>query len=141
MIIEIDRYLVSQHGTFSKVRVDALILRGVELPWRDNIVGESCIPAGVYRLVPHESPKFGPVHAFQGGTVSVFPSSATVRSAILWHPANYARELQGCLATGRRVYETMGMEIGVANSRDSLKLAHEIASLEEEHIAIVRWDF
>ena len=63
----------------------------LELPWKNNERSVSCIPEGEYRVVAHKSPKFG--HCFW---VRYVPN----RSEILIHPANYTRELLGCLAPG-----------------------------------------
>lgn len=62
----------------------------IELPWRNNEHGRSCIPEGRYRLRKRRSKKFG-----QHLLVTEVPG----RSLILVHPANdAARELKGCMA-------------------------------------------
>jgi hypothetical protein len=62
----------------------------IELPWKNNERGYSCIPEGRYRLRRRNSKKFG-----QHLLVEEVPG----RSLILVHPANdAARELRGCLA-------------------------------------------
>lgn len=62
----------------------------IELPWRNNQVGESCIPAGRYKLEKKHFPK----HGEQIGIPEV-----RGREAILIHAANDAlKELKGCIA-------------------------------------------
>jgi hypothetical protein len=63
----------------------------LELPWLDNKRGESCIPVGTYKLKRHTSPKFGKCFWLQ---------DVPNRSEILIHPANYTRQLRGCIAVG-----------------------------------------
>jgi len=63
----------------------------LELPWKDNKRRESCIPAGTYKAVKHKSPKFGN---------SVWIKDVPNRAEILIHPANYVRQLLGCIAVG-----------------------------------------
>ena len=62
----------------------------IELPWKDNHAGVSCIPEGRYALVKRYSQKFHwhlQLNAVPG------------RDAILIHPANNALlELRGCIA-------------------------------------------
>lgn len=62
----------------------------IELPWRNNKRGISCIPEGRYQLIRRKHPKHGLQLA-----LSIVPK----REGILIHPANFAlRELQGCIA-------------------------------------------
>ena len=63
----------------------------LELPWKNNERRVSCIPEGEYRVIAHKSRKFG--HCF-------WVRDVPGRSEILIHPANYTRQLLGCLAPG-----------------------------------------
>ena len=63
----------------------------LELPWLDNVRRKSCIPEGEYRVMAHQSPKFG---------ACFWVRDVPGRSEILIHPANYTRQLLGCLAPG-----------------------------------------
>lgn len=72
----------------------------IELPWRDNETGKSCIPPGVYSAVLVQSPHFGR----QVYQLTNVPG----RSAVEIHPANFAgdtslgyrSDLRGCAAPG-----------------------------------------
>lgn len=67
-----------------------LICYTIELPWRDNQTGISCIPEGTYHLVKRYSPKFH---------WHLHLTDVPGREFILLHPANHAlRELKGCIA-------------------------------------------
>ena len=62
----------------------------IELPWKDNHTGVSCIPEGKYALTKRHNEQFG-WHFL----VKDVPS----RVGILIHPANHALlELRGCIA-------------------------------------------
>ena len=63
----------------------------LELPWKDNKKGVSCIPAGEYRVIRHNAPSKGP---------SFWIQNVPRRSEILIHVANHTSELRGCLAPG-----------------------------------------
>lgn len=63
----------------------------LELPWQNNARGISCIPLGTYKVKRHVSPKFGKCFWLQ---------DVPDRSEILIHPANYTRQLRGCIAPG-----------------------------------------
>ncbi len=63
----------------------------VELRWNNNIHGDSCIPEGKYKVVPRTSPKHGD---------HFYITNVPGRDMCLFHSANYARELLGCVAPG-----------------------------------------
>jgi hypothetical protein len=65
-----------------------------ELPWLNNTPDTSCIPAGTYRCVPHDSP----VHPNTWELMNV-PG----RDAILIHNGNAAeQDSKGCILVGDR---------------------------------------
>lgn len=66
----------------------------LELPWRNNRRGVSCIPPGVYVLSWTESP------TFKRHTLRL--EDVPDRDGILCHPANEIKELRGCIAFGIR---------------------------------------
>ncbi|RTL47386.1 MAG: hypothetical protein EKK39_14345 [Sphingobacteriales bacterium] len=71
-------------------REKQLLCHTIELPWQHNLPHISCIPEGMYTIVPRENERLGKHIA-----VLDVPG----RKGILLHPANDARrELQGCLA-------------------------------------------
>lgn len=67
---------------------DDLICHTFELPWRDNNVNISCIPAGEYKIKMTNSNKFGP-------TYKVLDVEG--RTEILIHKGNTAYDTQGCI--------------------------------------------
>lgn len=96
----------SDHGTLGSLVADGLALHVMELhvmepPERDNQPGRSCIPAGLYAVRPHVSPRFGRVLAVLG---------VRARSHILIHAGNvggdvalgYHTHTLGCLLPGLR---------------------------------------
>lgn len=94
----------SDEGTFGQLRWGAGsgdFVHTLELPDRDNARGRSCIPAGEYECVWHQSPS-------KGWCYSVLDVPG--RSHILIHAANFAgdeslgweSELLGCIAPGQR---------------------------------------
>lgn len=92
--------------------------RTLELPWRDNQVRVSCIPAGSYWCVKHTSPKFG--RCF-------WVRDVPGRSEILIHPGNFHTDLLGCIAPGRRHTDINadGL-VDVVASRSTLEVLLEV---------------
>jgi hypothetical protein len=84
----------------------------LELPWKDNQRRISCIPEGTYKAIKHRSPKFGE---------SVWIQNVPNRSEILIHPANYVRQLLGCIAVGDSLRDIDGDGLDdVTNSRNTM---------------------
>jgi len=70
---------------------DNPVLFTIEKPDKDNQVKISCIPEGVYNVVPYTSDKLGEVWEVK---------DVKDRTAILIHAANWEHELQGCIGVG-----------------------------------------
>ena len=71
------------------VQTDELICHTIERPWLNNKPNISCIPAGIYTISPVDSPKFGLTYEVK---------DVIGRTHILFHKANIASELEGCIA-------------------------------------------
>lgn len=85
----------------SSATIGAFYIHGVyvvdslELPWKDNAKGISCIPEGIYELVLSYSPRFG--------RMLYEVKNVPGRRGIRIHSANYTSQLHGCIAPGIRV--------------------------------------
>lgn len=71
-----------------------LICYTLELPWKDNKKGISCIPAGVYKCAYVNSPRFG-----QALKVFDVPN----RKYILFHVGNFLKDTHGCILLGSEI--------------------------------------
>lgn len=89
--VERDR-LVTDGPTLGRLFAGDLLLYTLELPWRENAVGVSCIPEGLYRCVIAWSNRFG----------RLMPRLMSVpgRSGILFHPLNEVTQTMGCIGLG-----------------------------------------
>lgn len=92
-------------------------LKTIELAWNDNKRGASCIPTGKYKVVPRTSTKYGN---------HFIVLDTEPRKYILFHPANYSRQLRGCIAPGmkHRDIDKDGL-MDVVSSRDAMNLLLE----------------
>lgn len=111
----------------------------IEQPSNHDLPGHSCIPLGTYQLVPHTSarlheddgvtplrtwalvnPDLGVTHS-PNDLVSpdcIYPH----RSECLIHPANYASQLEGCIAPGASRAHMLGTtDWMVTDSRATFK--------------------
>lgn len=87
-------------GTFGTLRLaDGTEYVTLELPWRGNATGASCIPPGTYQVAMRNSPKFGQIYEVQ---------NVPGRTAILIHSGNvagdeskgYNSHVEGCILLG-----------------------------------------
>lgn len=70
----------------------------LELPWKNNKRAVSCIPPGPggtkeYTVIKMKPTKKRPYEYF-------LVKDVEGRSAILWHPGNYTRQIKGCTLPG-----------------------------------------
>lgn len=91
----LERLEATPQGTWGRFLAGPLRLFSCELPWRDNQPSVSCVPAGTYRCVFTYSPRFRRYLYLVGPVPG--------RSGIRVHPANFPRQLNGCVALGERL--------------------------------------
>lgn len=129
------RHSTSDEGTFGTFEVfdeegtSLLTLYSGELPWRDNAVGKSCIPAKEYFVTPYSSRKY-PNHFL----VNDVPG----RSAILIHQGNWCGDkakgflsnVQGCILVGKS-YGVAKKQKAVLNSLLALDMLRAIIGRNE----------
>lgn len=103
------------------LRIDGLTVwrsHTLELPWRDNVRGMSCIPAGTYSASLTMSPRF----RRKLWLLEKVPG----RSGIRIHAANYYRQLEGCIAMGMGVSDIdKDGKLDIARSQEAMRLFHE----------------
>lgn len=135
-MIRLDRMGSTPWGTFGTLRlVDGTAFPTVERGWEYNARGKSCIPAGVYTLNMRSS---GIVSRTSGGEFKRGWEVTGVRdrSLIMIHPANWADELEGCIAPGR-AHTVINGKPGVSASRAAFKdLMHRLAKREQWTLSI-----
>jgi hypothetical protein len=91
----------------------------LELPWRENRVGRSCIPCGEYDVVVRRSPRFGDVYHVQ---------HVPGRSWILTHSGNlagdvdkgYLSHVEGCILLGKN-FGTIAGQLAILVSRPAVR--------------------
>lgn len=132
MELKITRIETGPEGTFGVMSIDGKVFCcTLELPWKDNAVGVSCIPVGKYECGARNSAKFGLVPEVLG---------VKGRRDILIHPGNVLGDIQGCIMLGyrfgvwpqggRALYDSrMAMEAFRAASHGAKKLTLEIVQV------------
>lgn len=99
----------------------------VERPWLNNEKGVSCIPAGVYSLEPYTSSKYFDCFFLGNKNLGVGLLETFQRTYILIHPANYASELEGCIAPGLDLHPSTW---GVSQSRVAMDKLRKLIKIE-----------
>jgi hypothetical protein len=98
-----------------------------ELPWRDNAPETSCIPAGIYPCVPHNSPAHPGTWELQ---------NVPNRSEILIHNGNTERDSLGCIVVGNEFGTIDGLP-AVLNSQSTLGVLRK--TLPQAFQLEIRW--
>jgi hypothetical protein len=78
---------------------DGTTIYSLELPWKNNEKDVSCVPSGVYQLIPYTSPKHDSTWYLENAELGV-GGYGVERSFCEIHSANWARQLEGCIALG-----------------------------------------
>jgi len=85
----------------------------VELPWKQNRRNVSCIPSGVYAIIPRSTSKYGDHFILEG---------IRNRSGILIHKGNYYTQIKGCILIGSKHADiNKDGELDVVDSTTALK--------------------
>ena len=113
MIIRLKRFSYAPTETEGVLILDdGTTFNTIEQPWMPNPNGalggkpfHSCVPDGMYRLMPHESKSKGAVFIFWNEKLGVykFPQDHMKdygRDVCYLHKANWAFQLEGCVAPG-----------------------------------------
>jgi hypothetical protein len=112
MPVELRTIQCTPSGTVSILLVnDVIISWALELPWVDNKINVSCVPAGTYPLTLEWSYKF------QTNLYEL--KNVPGRSECKFHPGNYLSDLQGCIAPGSSI-EAYDNEYSVTRSGEAL---------------------
>jgi hypothetical protein len=127
MQLTIQRQSTDDEGTFGVATLDSdWTCYSLELPWRDNISGKSCIPPGTYECGWINSPKHGWCYKLK---------DVPDRTDVEIHSANWAGDadkgfkcqLLGCIALGLVIGELEGQK-AVLSSKATIEKFHEITN-------------
>lgn len=124
--VYLTRFDSSDQGTFGKLETRGFSCFTVELPWRDNKRGISCIPRGKYDVVWNYSPSFK--------RDMYLIKDVPGRSGIRVHSANFAgdeqkgyrKQLYGCIAPGEKV--------GILDEQKAVLLSRVATKKFEDHM-------
>lgn len=96
----------------------------LEPPWLNNQVGVSCIPIGIFHVLPHISPKFGKCYK----VVTPGKSDVDGRDEILDHVGNFRKNTKGCRLPGLGVFDIdKDGNLDVSESANALRKIFAIA--------------
>lgn len=126
-MLEIVRFANFNNRTVGRATLSNHSWWTIERPWLDNRPNVSCIPVGEYEMVRVDSPKFGP----DTWEVADVPG----RSHILFHVANYAHDIEGCIGLGRGIFAHLD---GITNSANAMGEFYRITDGIETMPLVIR---
>lgn len=129
--------LIRSYGdlaTTGKLLVDTATFFSIEQPWRDNLKGHSCVPEGDYVLLPYLSPKHGATWCLHNPALNIYgtvPVPEGGRDGCEIHSANWAEQLEGCIAlglAGQPMFDplTGAVEPAIEESVSAITQLHEL---------------
>lgn len=110
MNIVLHRTAQSSECTEGVISLPNAVLHSLELPWVPEAgypggwPDRSCVPAGIYALALHDTPKHPKSFALVNRALGVIhepdPTFQNARTACLIHVANTVHDLEGCIGVG-----------------------------------------
>ena len=126
--LKLKRFLMSEVVTLGQLFIGTIpICYTLELPWNSNKVMLSCIPAGTYKV------RF--VHRSTSGKFRRcwHVQDVPERSEIMIHPANYVRQIRGCIAPGLE----LGLDkMSVSKSALAMAAIREIVGVADFNLEV-----
>ncbi len=154
MIIRLKRFSYAATETEGiLILADGQEFATIEQPWVPNPNGalggkpfHSCVPDGMYRFMPHQSKSKGAVFIFWNEKLGVykFPQDHEKdhgRDVCYMHMANWAAQLEGCVAPGmaRRCMVPRGATVAVpavTSSGAAMKRLHDALGTGQHILSI-----
>jgi hypothetical protein len=99
MDVKITRLSDDKVQTLGKLTFGDKSFHTLELPWKNNERKVSCIPAGKYKVIKRNSPKYGTHFHVQ---------NVPGRDLILIHHGNYHTDILGCILVGKGLTDING---------------------------------
>jgi hypothetical protein len=107
----------------------------IELPWKHNKKGESCIPSGFYQIGPYSSAAHEDCFYLGNPDLGVGPSEKFHRSYILIHPGNFTKDIEGCIAPGLALHPTTWGVADSVKAMDKLRALIKTNNIKEIEIS------
>lgn len=104
------RFLQTDNFTAGTIEFNGEIYYTLERPWLKNASNVSCVPHGLYEVVPYSSAKYPDAYHIK---------NVLDRTHILIHSGNFVRHTQGCVLIGKGFNIDKG-EAMVTSSRDAM---------------------
>ena len=144
MNLILTRDVVRTDCTLGLLTLNAHHWQTIERPWipdescRGGQAQKSCVPLGFYKLVRHDTPKHPKTWALVNHELDVCADPITgKRSDCLIHPANWAFQLEGCIAPGKgRSWD--GHEWMMTDSRAAMTELQAALPWTDEHTIEIR---
>ena len=140
--------------TLGHIKIGGHSLHSMERGWVPNPDGgrsgarfTSCVAAGIYRLVRHNSEKYPLSWALVNPSLDVYHQPDDVppgresqaRVAILVHAGNYWHDVLGCIAPGHERVRQRNEQWMVTRSRDAMNLIKTVIGSQLSLTIEIQW--
>lgn len=129
------------HGevTFGKLHLEWLPdhpdIYTIELPWRDNKPGVSCIPQGIYNGIPHHTTKYPNVWEllYVPNRTGILIHSGNFASNVKLQNGAHAPETEGCIMVGLGIEENVPM---ITKSKLAMEYLRQVLGIDNFSIEV-----
>ncbi len=136
MLVTLSRDTHCEFGTFGRLIIGDEEFQTVEQDWENNEEGVSCVPNGLYDLIPYDSNKHGSVYVLRNHELGIgIYKGDSDRWGCLIHVANKASQLEGCIAPGKR-RGILDKHWSVSSSGTAMKEIRQLLGDDEHQILI-----
>ena len=129
-------------GVFGELYLnDEFVCFTVEKPWKGNQSFHSCVPHGTYKLMPWSSSKHPDTFYLFNPANNVYryqQPDPSARYAILIHPANYAKDVEGCIGLGDNFSVYGGLPM-VTNSKKTTARVIDMIKMHQIDRLHIEW--
>ena len=136
MEIKFTIYESAKDGAFGIFDFNGVKFHGVTPYWMNNQKNKSCVPPGRYKLEYHTSNTHPGSWALVNHDLGIshYETPGVPRNACLIHSANWAHELEGCIAPGLNRVGDM-----VRSSKTALEDINDMLQKNEEHYLTIEF--
>ena len=137
MIITLNRTAATEDSVFGVLRMNDTLFYTVEQDWNNNVPEISCIPNGTYDLEYYKSEKHGDTYSIVNEVLGIGRFKGTSRRfGCLFHVANLASELKGCIGVGTAQGMVNGYWAVLSSKKAMNAMVNFLGKTDKHHLII-----
>ncbi len=135
----------SKLGTHGRLGIESHIYHTLEQPDLGNLPYKSCVPMGIYDLIPFVSPKYGSCFVMVNEDLNVYQYEGSEGRpengrflCLFVHRGNFVRNFQGCVGAGRDYLYNEDM---ITATRQTCEIVNKLVIQEASYKLEIKHEF